>query len=433
MNKKGNGERGGEVSFSAQRKVKRLEINDFQPFLTPEADTLLSQFAGMKVMPLPKCIIMEDYLPARLVRAKKRWFFSYYQTDPATGKRVRHRETFDINRIPLDKRAGLAKTIVDSINSKLPFGYPYDQDFYARHIGMPIIEAFSLVTTLGSDLRHATVLSYAYSMRKFETYLIQAKLINQDISAITKKVALAYSAWLTKSGLKARSHNNDINEMRRVFNVLKTQEIISVNPFDGIPKKRVEEKERRCLDPAEARAILNYLREVDKSVYLSCALLYFCLIRPNEQRFLQRKDVLLESSIINIKGSISKNHKSQPVTIPEQLKELLIDIGIETLHPDEFIIGFAAKIGNSRPVGKSSASNRYRNLRNEMFKKKLITSIDGNVLYSWKDTGADGMRAAGVDAFTLKDQGRWHSLTQAQAYLSKRTSANQFVKDNHRL
>lgn len=61
------------------------------------------------------------YLPARLVVSRQRWYITFYQTDPVTGKRVRHRDTFDLNRIPsIRERTQAARMIIHEINAKLP-------------------------------------------------------------------------------------------------------------------------------------------------------------------------------------------------------------------------------------------------------------------------------------------------------------------------
>lgn len=421
--------------FPLERLSKWLINNKISHIFSSPADTYVSQSYSKDRMQHTeiKCIPMRDYLPARLVRAKDRWYFSYYQTNPATGIRERHRESFDIGRIPINQRLPLARQIVESINSQLPFGYPFNHDLYSRAITMKVKEALDLVRSIDHGLRHASVLSYRYSIKKFETFIVSVALINEDISTINKKVAMAYSDYLIRSGLSGRSHNNDINEMRRAFNLLKARDIVTSNPFDAVPKRRVEEKARRCLSINEARAIFSYTAEVDKSVHLSCALLYFCLIRPKEQSQLQRKDIDLVSHLIRIKGTISKNRKSQSVTIPVQLVDIMINLGLDQLPPDYYIMGSAEKIGKPTAVGKSSISNRYRDILIDMRKKNLLNDEPGNVLYSWKDTGVQALKFAGIDVFTLKDQGRWHSLSQAQSYLTDIDAANEFIKNHHRL
>lgn len=427
----------GKISFSAQRGSTNIQGADnhrFKSQIRSEiTDTLLAKYRSLGIIRSQKLLIMLDYYPARLVKSQDRWYFSFYQTSPITGKRERHRETFNIGRIPIQDRVRVAREIIKRINSQLPYGYPWNEEFYSREVIMTTSSAFKLVKSLGSDLRPATIISYASSMRKFEAFIKKINLHKESVTTITRKVAMAYSDHLVSIGLSGRSHNNDINEMRRVFNILKTREIVSVNPFDGVPKRRVAEKTRRGLEHHEIKIIMEYLQQVDKSTYLSCAILYFCFIRPNEQRYIKRCDINLEDSIIIIHGSHAKNRKTAFVTIPDQLKEIFVSVGINELSPDEYIIGSSNKIGKNTPVGKSSISNRYREAIQELHKKKLLSSITGNTLYSWKDTGADALGRSGVNGIAFRDQLRHHSLNESQTYLGRPRGANDYIKENHRL
>lgn len=433
MKEKSEKNKARKISFSAQDNTQEVNNQIVKPLInTPEADTLLTS-GLVRMINREKLIIMIDYLPARLVRGKNRWYICYYQTNPSTGIRQRHRESFDIGRLPKRARLDVAKELIARINAKLPYGFPYNEDFYSRQVRMNTAQAFELVEKVGVDLRHATKLSYAYSMRKFLAFLKTINMEKESVEDITKKVAIAFSDHLVNSGLSGRSHNNDINEMKRVFNVLRSREIINSNPFEGIPKRRVEQKSRRGLSPKEVTIIMDHVEKVDKSVYLSCALLYFCFIRPNEQRFLRATDINLEASTINIDGNYSKNRKTAFVTIPDQLKEILLSLGIEKLKPHEYLLGAASQIGNPTAVSKSNISNRYRVIIQDLHAKRILSSIAGNTLYSWKDTGANALGRSGINGIALRDQMRHHSLEETQVYLGNPTIADEFIKTHHRL
>jgi len=378
-----------------------------------------------------KLIAMIDYLPARLAILKDRWHFVYYQTDPSTGKRRRHRESFDIGRIPVDQRKQRSQEVVDYINSRLPFGYPYDKDFYKVNVTMTSVEALQYVLMQSQDLRHATIKSYEYSARKFEKFLERIGLANQAVTCITKKVALSYSDYLTKSGLTARSHNNDVNEMKRVFNVLIEREILTVNPFVGVPRRKVEQKMRRPIAASDAIIILHHLRDNDVSVYFSCLLLYYCFIRPNEQRQLRRSNFDLDRSMVFIPGHYSKNRKDGYVTIPDEFKSVMYEIGFDRLKSGQHILGSKYALGNDHPVGKITMGTRYREILRALKKKGVLKDISGNSIYSWKDTGADFLSRCGVSGVSLKDQLRHHSLDETQTYISQSRSADTFIQKNH--
>lgn len=425
-----------DISFSAQRNHKRLISNVSAGFSNNPADTLLTAvppapFHGHVGRYATTLTVMIDYRPARLVKTKDRWYIVYYQTNPVSRSLERFRSTFDLGRYPIEHRIQAASEVISRINSRLPYGYPFDEDFYSRNVALTLRKAFDLVTASNEDLRHATKLSYASTSRKFLAFAESIKLADEPVEAITRKVAMAFSDHLNLKGLSGRSHNNDINEMRRVFNVMKSRELITVNPFDNIPKRREAEKLRRDVTKKEMEVILTYSFEHDKSVFLSCALLFFCLIRPNEQRNLKRKNFDLDCQTIVVDGYYSKNRKTQTVTIPDQLKTILVELGILELDPDQYVIGPRNCLGRETPIAKSGISNRYREIIQSLHKSKELKNITGNHLYSWKDTGASYMRASGIDAFSLQEQGRWHSLAMAQKYLSERTTANDSIRRKH--
>lgn len=436
MKDRENGGGGEDISFSAQRNHKRLISNVSAGFNNNPADTNLTPVQAAPhdytVGRYAKTLtIMIDYRPARLVKTKDRWYIVYYQTNPVSKTLERFRSTFELGRYPIEHRLSAATEIINRINSRLPYGYPFDEDFYSRNVAISVRKAFDLVTAAGEDLRQATKHSYAYSMRKFLTFAESIRLADEPVEAITRKVAMAFSDHITLQGLSGRSHNNDINEMRRVFNVIKSRDLITVNPFDNIPKRREAEKLRRDLTKSEMEIILAYAYTQDKSVFLSCALLYFCLIRPNEQRQLRRSNINLANHTILVEGQYSKNRKTQAVTIPDQLSNILIELGINDLKPDQFLLGPVDKLGRDQPISKSRISSRYRLMIQDLHRQKILKNITGNHLYSWKDSGAASMRDEGIDAFSLMEQGRWHSLAMAQKYLSERTTANEFIRRNH--
>lgn len=421
-----------EISFSALRMSKGLTFNKLAPENISEDDTLLAQ-AGTWMIGIKKLIIMVDYIPARFATYKNRPCIVFYQTNPISKKRERHRISGDLGRLPPEKRAAAAAEIIDSINARLPYGYPHDQEYYTRRVSMTTVKAFELVETLTADLRPATIISYRSSMRKFIRFLESINLHEEPVGAITRQVALAYSDHITMKGLSGRSHNNDINEMHRVYGLLKQREIITANPFDNIPKRKEAVKKRGSIPRDEAILILDHLQKVDVSVCLACALLYYCMIRPNEQRHIRRSDIDMHQAIIIVHGDFAKNHKTEIVTIPDELDRLMVSLGINALDPDQYIIGGSGALGYHRPVGKSATSNRYRAIIQDMFAKRILKSINGNTLYSWKDTGTTSLSRSGITGIGLKDQLRHHSLSETQAYIDKPYAANQFIRTNHRL
>lgn len=399
-----------------------------------DGDTILTRIIQSRVVMQPICIIMIDYLPARLVRAKDRWYICFYQTDPVDRIRRRHRDTYDLNRIEsTTMRIDAAKTIVRQINAKLPYGYPYEPGMYSRTVSMPVDEALNYALELKSDLRPATLHSYRSTCKTFKSFLATHHMDTIPVGSIDKSIAFSYSDHIIKSGKAAVTHNNVIDELRCIFNLLKEREIIFTNPWVGIRKRREAPKKRKPVPSSDIVTILEYLFENDKSVYLSCLLEFYCMIRPNEQRYIQRCQVDLDRSVIQIKSEFAKNHKEEIVTIPNEFKVTLISLGIEQLDPSDFILGYSSSIGSWKPIGKNTTSARYTDHINTLCMAGHISTKNGNTLYSWKDTGGDYMAESINDAVRMKNQFRHHSLEETQKYLSAQTSADKRIKKRHNL
>ncbi len=400
----------------------------------PDGDTILARIIQSRVVMQPICIIMIDYLPARLVRAKDRWYICFYQTDPVDRIRRRHRDTFDLNRIDsISMRMDAARTLIRQINAKLPYGYPYETSMYTRTVSMPVNEALDYVLEIKSDLRPATIQSYRSNCKKFKQFLATRKLDSIPIGSVDESLAIAYSDHIVRSGKAAVTHNNLIDEMKGIFNLLLKRKIIFHNPWLVISKRREAPKRRKPVPAADIYTILNYLEANDKTTYLSCLLEFYCMIRPNEQRYLQRHQIDLDASVISINGEYAKNHQDQVVTIPDEFKETLINLGINRLAPSDYLLGYADSIGSRKPIGKNTTSGRYTDHISNLYASGQISSRTGNTLYSWKDTGGDHLKKSIKDAVRMKNQFRHHSLEETQKYLSQSTTADKKIRKRHNL
>ena len=429
-----------EISFSAQIRLNRLNINNVQPVKPEATDTVESQGTGARtIQHSENCIVMEHFLPARLVRTKTRWYISFYQTNPASGERERIRATYELGRIPIEFRLEYAKDKIKEINARLPLGYPFDENDYQKKvlenkISMSAAAALDLVLKLKQQtVRKESSDSYSSIINKFKKFLLEKEKLNGSIKAITEMVAIEYSDSITLKGLSGRSHNNDIRELRGFFKLLKKRKIIKKNPFKSIDLKKEEEKKRRPIPFAHRQIILDHLKENDVSVYLSVLMLYFCMIRPKEQRFIKIEQIELQNSIIRVYGTHSKNHKTQIVTIPNQFKEILIELRVDKLPSQLYILNSKTLLGKSTPVGKSLMSNRYRAIIQDLFQRGVLSNITGNQLYSWKDTGGDSMAMSIKNAKRMQNQFRHNSLSETEKYLSQQRSADKKVMVKHTL
>jgi integrase len=156
--------------------------------------------------------------------------------------------------------------------------------------------------------------------------------------------------------------------------------------------------------------IKKIMKEIDKTqpdLALFVRFQYFCFIRPRELRQLRVGDVLIEENQIRVPGDISKNKKTQFVSIPTAFRpfvQFLKDKG-----SGEYI--FPSLHNPDKPIGVNTMYDRHRRILD-----KLNFGTD-YTLYSWKHTGAVAVAKAGVHITQIQKQMRHHSLEETDKYL----------------
>jgi len=433
---KGNKNEGEGValSFSAPQKLHNTDPHwGSVGVMAPADGALLTQLRDWMMMQQPLRHMYTDYKPARLVRTQHRWYFLFYQTNPFTGEMERHRVSYNIGHYPIEFREAKAMDILDEINKKLPFGYPYEPTQVAATKAPTVKQGLELALRYCEDLRPDSLTSYRSWVRKFMRFLESIGYQDQPVTAINKKVALAYSDHITMRGVSARSHNNDINGISTIWGKLVERDIADKNPFSKIPRRKKKPSSRRPVPVQDVWPVLDYLKDHDISVYVACLLLYYCLIRPNEQRQLKRAHFHMDRSVVEIPAHISKNGEEFFITIPDELRDELIAIGFNKIPPGDYVIGLVGKLGGKRPVSRSSTGNRYRDALIILKQKGIITTRAGQSIYSWKNTGIDALANANTPARSYQNQARHHSLEESQRYMSRLKSADPYIKEKHKL
>ncbi|HZV71622.1 MAG TPA: phage integrase N-terminal SAM-like domain-containing protein [Saprospiraceae bacterium] len=377
-------------------------------------------------------VIMIDFLPARYV-AGKRPYIVWYQTNPNSLIRERWRDSFDLGRIAPEKRADAAAMIIKTIDARLPFGYPYDQDLYESKVTMLAEPAINYSLVLCRGLRNATIRTYSSVTRKFLKFLQEKNYDQLPIGSLSTRVAEMYSARLLEEGLLPVTHNKNITALHSIFAKLVKKKIITTNIWKEIEQLKEGEKKRIPVPEDHIPIILDYLRKNDVTVYTACLLQFYTMVRPNEMRQMRRSNFDLQKSIIIIQSDVSKNGKNGVTTIPDEFMGILIDLKIESLHSTDYLLREKTHLGSKKPLSKNALGHRYRLAIKFLHRSGHLKNITGNTLYSWKDTGNDYLSDNVTNALKWMNQNRHQSLDETQKYLSKRKVADQDVKENHRL
>ncbi|WP_222166838.1 tyrosine-type recombinase/integrase [Edaphocola aurantiacus] len=167
----------------------------------------------------------------------------------------------------------------------------------------------------------------------------------------------------------------------------------------------------------EARSLLYFskdqiekIKAADKppQLWLAIQFLFYCFIRPGEQRHMRIEWINFDEGYIEVPGQFSKNKKTEKVFIPNQF---LNEILYLKDYPNSFYI-----LSKSGVPGPEQIAQNWLNTQHSKVLKQV--GIRGRyAFYSWKHTGVVLCVKAGIGLKDLQLQLRHHSLDMVNQYL----------------
>ena len=375
--------------------------------------------------------IYYNYQPARLVKGV-RWYIEFYQTNPITKTRDRVREYCNMGRIKdISERQKWAVRYINELNTKLlPNGYPYAEISQLPE-SITIIDAVQMSNKIKarSD-RGKTVGTYATVANYFVGYV---KTIGREHAQLNdfgfRDAMLFMDQLVADRKIGARTFNNYRMLLVSMWNELIERGYTANNPWSKVKKQKETDKNRMMLDNADAQIILNEAHQTDKMLFLSILLLYYCFIRPEEQRRMRVNMIDLRNGTIYLPGEITKNKKSETITIPKAIIPYLYEVGVHTWHRNDYIMGEFLKPHPNKACGMHTLNNHHKSLIERLHKQRKLHSITGISIYSWKDTGAMALIRAGIDVYEVMRQMRHSDLSTTQKYLKSLSNINKNIRD----
>ena len=368
-------------------------------------------------------IPMVAFKPATL-RIGTDWLIVYYAKDTQSDKLVRFR-----NRVPKmsnkKERLRFAQKMIDTLNEQLYSGWSpymgnltevktidYCFDYYLKTLSKELSDGVK---------RKSTYNNYKYFITSFTEYL---SIYQKNVKFISDISTLICDHFLDRIYIEkeksARTYNFYLMCMRTFFNFCLSKGFIKESPVKNTKTKSIKEKTRVVLNEKE-KAKLALLKEENFHFYVFCMTTYYCFIRPNELKKLKVENVNIEKNYITIPSSISKNRKTENVTIPnifiEELKE-----HIGKASKDLFLFG------KKFVPGKQAVTNLFYHWENVRKKYGFRKEVQ---FYSLKDTGITDMLNAGVPAIKVRDQARHSDLKITEIYTARNNSADETVKNIH--
>ncbi len=262
------------------------------------------------------------------------------------------------------------------------------------------------------SVRKSTHRKYVSLISNMQRWLKSIGNPKLPVGAFTTEHTSTFLTWLKHNQqLSNSTYNACIVLFRSFFCEMVKAEIIKKNPFldfRTLPKNSVPSL---YFSNFQALQLKNEISQKDKTLWLFVQIIYYCFIRPNEIRNMKIADINLCDQRIQILGTVSKNNKTQYVSIPSQLLASLKSLILQHLPKDWYLFG---KDGTPGPymIGENTMKTRHQKIL------KGLGYDTRHKLYSWKHTGAIACARAGMSLKDLQMQLRHHSLDQVNTYLS---------------
>ena len=369
-------------------------------------------------------LIFVDYRPAEL-KINKVWYIEYYVKSPSTDKLVRFR-----NRVPQIKtkraRELYAKKMIEAINIKLYNGWsPWYENPNNNY--KLISDAFELyINKLKKEMsdgikRPDTLRAYTSFVSNVQRYIDEKQLAIKYLVEIDFRFVNGFLDYIYyEKNNSPATYNNYLAYFKAFLEWAKAKDYIKQNATDNIKNKPKIQKKREPLTQ-EVKACIKELKNTDFHFFVACMLTYFCLIRRTELTKLKVTDIRLIESRIILDGSITKNRKTDSVTIPDVFLPILAQHLQYAKNSDYLFSTDNFKPGRKQLTPKKISDTwaKYRNLYG--FDSKFQ-------FYSLKDTGIMDLLNSGVPSIKVRDQARHYDIKQTESYTTRNLIADDIIR-----
>jgi integrase len=262
------------------------------------------------------------FKPAKLGDRKgnlsKPWYIQYSAWD-AQQKKLRRKFDYEINQYKTPKeRYAFAKVRINQINELLTKGYHFD----ARKVKQqekkreqPLLRDAYLwvLKSKKPELSQPTYNSYSSTINVFNEWLSGTRWRNISVTRLTTEICYKFIDELADFGISPRTINGRyITYLRSFHNYYrKRNKGIKQNPWLDVDKKKevLSSMHIPFLD-SEKKQLKNLISKVDKELWMFIQFIYYCYLRPNEVRQLQKYNIMLERGMIFIDAPKAKNKKT---------------------------------------------------------------------------------------------------------------------------
>lgn len=365
-----------------------------------------------------------DYKPAEL-RIGKDWIIVYYAKNPLSKELERFRV-----RVPSIKggaeRKRFAKNLLAEINRKLETGWSPFMEETGKNFKSIQEAVKSFLANLDKEYKEGikridTVRTYNSYLSILQEYVAKKQPV-KFVAEINRAFVVNYLDYIYNERSNSGSgFNNHLNFITVFCNWLIDRGYLAENPAKGITKKKTTTKIRNVFTEAIKKIIAEQLPFLNKNFFTLCMCTYYTLIRGTELTKLRVENVNLEKRFILIEDISSKNKKSEYVTIPEPLWELLTE-HLKGAKPEWYLFS-----ENNFNPGKSKLAPRRIRYIWAIYREKMKLPKECQ-FYSFKDTGITDLLNSGMAAVRVKNQARHSDIKITELYLHKNIGSDSEIE-----
>lgn len=378
----------------------------------------------------------------------KEWFVFFYCLSPL-NKWVRFRKTEGFSKIKsIEQRIIHGNMLCMKYEAKLKSGWDPFKD-RRRSLVANGIEEYAVAASpqmrlnywlnlfierKSNELRDKSISTYKSKIKVFLQWIQQNRYNHLLINRFPENVAREFIDYLhngrfSRNTIKPKTRNSYLQTLETAWNwiILQNPELKIINHWQKIPRMKVSITRKITYTENQRKLIWSYLENNDLILWIVVRLVYKTFIRPGrEMRGITVGDIDLIENKIWIREEIAKNKKTQWVPLPIDVKQKLIEIGINKYPLSFYAFGYEGP--QSDPVGRDYYSKQFRKVLEK------LNIGNGVSLYTMKHTGNQVAHIAGMPLKKQQELNRHHSLDQMDVYLSGIAASNcdeleQYFKD----
>ncbi len=374
----------------------------------------MKKVARIKTVTVPKLFIPKK-------DPSQEWFVTFSYLHPETGKFKRFRVYEGFYQCKTnEERLAHGKRLVELLKDKLLNGWnPFNQAGLYRLVEISPSDFENSLThqlkqvleSRKAELRPKTFSDYTAALNGFLDWLKRKDLERLLVMEFTREHARQFFDYLQLE-LKREYKTCDkyLTVLKMLFVRLHEESLCLYNPFDRIRlgQGKHSSEGKLAFDEGQRNALRELLSLEAPQLWLFVQFIFYTFVRPKELRFVKVGD--LQGNKLLIRGSNSKNRKTEYVTIPPKLVQAMGKAGLKNYPAHYYLFGKEGKPSDMH----WSTNHFYR--QHQPFLQRLGLGNQYS-LYSWKHTGVVVAYQNGMDVHNIMRQCRHADLQQTTHYL----------------